>query len=1091
MLAVALVATEDAVTVIGQTFVPIPLFGSRRFAMKLLAHGNLSVALADDAVWGYDETASRTMKEGLHMYCNPRMIEARLNRFMAESLLPAVYRQMAPLKITSWEVPDEPVPFAEAVTHTFSDFEIGQTWGLPWGTTWFHITGEVPGRWESHDTTVEILIDLGFEGAGSSVPVQYPQWERDLGNHQPGFQAEGLVYDPTGKIIKAIEPFNRWIPIDAALGTKIDLYVEAASNANVAGAWSFKPTPLGDKKTAPQVHLYRVAQMHVALLDTEVWNLNQDIITLRGLMKQLSPDSPRMHEILLALESVIDLCDPDDVQPTAVDARRLLKPLLAKPANASSHEIVAVGHAHIDSAWLWPVRETIRKCARTFANVLDLMDRDPNFTFACSSAQQYAWIKAFYPQIFEGIKKRVSEGRFIPVGGMWVESDSNMPGSEALARQFIYGQGFFLKEFGQASTEAWLPDTFGYTGALPQIAVEAGAEYFFSQKMSWNDTDRMPHHTFMWEGIDGTQIFSHFTPVDSYNSDLGQSDLAKSERQYAEKGASNISMIPFGWGDGGGGPTREMLAAATRAHDLEGSPRVTLGTPTEFFEKAKQDYAAPPVWFGEMYLEYHRGVLTSQLKTKQGNRRNEHLLREAELWATTANVRTGKPYPKTALTEAWQAVLLLQFHDILPGSSIAWVHQEAERKHAEVSEILEQIINDSLEALSGSGSTDYYFNATPYSLSGVAPLSAGSKSASVDAALASTTENGYELHNARLAVSLNHEGLITSVYDKTQQRELIPVGAFSNVVQIYRDLPTNWDAWEIEYHYTHSVSEIRELETIEFISDLTSGAGLRISRTFGKSRIVQDVVLLNDSSTVEITSNVDWHETHKLMKLAFAIDIHSDVATSEIQFGNIKRPIHTNTSWDVARFETCAQRWLHIAEPNYGVTIANDSTYGHDVQRRQRVDGGSYTQVRESILRAPIYPDPTADQGQHTVRTSITVGTTTADSIAEGFRINLPLRSHTGSQPVEPLVRVQNQNVVVEAVKLAEDESGDVIVRLYEGIGNRTRAKLSTNFAYRDVALVDLLERVVANQDALQVDDAGHLQLELRPFKIATLRFTR
>ena len=1019
------------------------------------------------------------------------MIEARLDRFVAESLLPSLYLRSSPLSVTSWEVPDEPIPFEQAVTNTFIPFTVGQTWGLPWGTTWFHITGEVPADWDNHGNLVELLIDLGFDGAGSSVPVQYPQWERDLGNHQPGFQAEGLVYDPTGKIIKAIEPFNRWIAIDGQPGTKIDLYIEAASNANVAGAWSFKPTPLGDKATAPQVHLYQIKQMDIAELDLAVWNLNQDIITLRGLMKQLTDETPRKHEILSALEAVIDLCDPDDVNSGASDARNILAPLLAKPANASAHEIVAVGHAHIDSAWLWPVRETIRKCARTFSNVLDLMDRDPNFTFACSSAQQFAWMKEFYPQIFVGIKKRSAEGRFIPVGGMWVESDSNMPGSEALARQFIYGQGFFNEEFGIVCNEVWLPDTFGYTGALPQIGVEAGAEHFFTQKMSWNDTDRMPHHTFNWEGIDGTQIFTHFTPVDSYNSDLGQSDLAKTERQYAEKGASNISLIPFGWGDGGGGPTREMLAAAERASDLEGSPKVTLGTPAEFFEQAKHEYTNPPVWFGEMYLQYHRGVLTSQLKTKQGNRRNEHLLREAELWATTATVRTGKAYPKAELTAAWQSVLLMQFHDILPGSSIAWVHQEAERKHEEVRLILEVIITESLEALSGIGTNTVLFNATPYSIDGVAPFSAELKREASDTSQVVKNETGYVISNEKVSVVVSNEGLITSLYDKSESREIIPTGTDANVIHIYRDLPTVWDAWEIQDHYMHNDSEIRDLDTIEIITDSAIGSGVRISRSFGNSKIVQDVLLLNDSKVVEIESKIDWHETHKLMKLVFALDVQSDTATSEIQFGNIKRPIHTNTSWDVARFETCAQRWLQISEPNYGVTIANDSTYGHDVTRKQKAEGGSYTQVRESILRAPIYPDPNADQGHHVVRTSIKVGTNVVESISEGFRMNLPLRNHTGENPVKPLIVVANSNVVVEAVKLAEDGSGDVIVRLYEGTGDRTLAKISVNFEYENLVLVDLLERETQNQGILMNSQDGKIHLELRPFKIATLRFTK
>jgi alpha-mannosidase len=1024
------------------------------------------------------------------MFKNPRMIEARLNRFVVESLLPSVYSAKLPLTITSWEAPGEPVSFEHATSQKFSEFKIGQSWGLPWGTTWFHVTGEVPQDWAKQHSNIEILVDLGFEGAGSSVPVQYPQWDRNLGDHQPGFQAEGLAYDPSGKIIKAIEPFNRWISVDPKKSTKIDFYIEAASNANVAGAWSFRATPLGDKATAPQVHLYRVTQLDLAALDSEVWNLHQDISTLRGLMKHTSEDSPRHSEILLALESVIDICEIDQASSAATKARAVLQPLLSKPANASSHQVFAVGHAHIDSAWLWPVRETIRKCARTFSNVLDLMDRDPAFTFACSSAQQLSWMKQFYPQVFSGIKQRVAEGRFIPVGGMWVESDTNMIGSEAMARQFLYGQKFFKEEFGLTASEVWLPDSFGFSGALPQVGAAAGAKYFFSQKMSWNDTNRMPHHTFKWEGIDGTQLFSHFTPVDTYNSDLSQADLAKTERQYAEKGVSNVSMVPYGWGDGGGGPTREMLAAATRASNLEGSPTVRLSTPLEFFERASVDYATPPVWFGEMYLEYHRGVFTSQLKTKQGNRRNEHLLREAELWCSTAAVRTGKQYPAKELEAAWQTILLLQFHDILPGSSIAWVHQEAERKHEEVRVALEHLIEESLTALSGSGEVEFHFNATPVTMQGVAAFGGSVAAKPETSSHAAKADGGWSIENEFLKVRVNAEGVITSIFDLARAREVIPAGAEANVLQIYRDLPTNWDAWEIEHHYTHNVTEIRDVDSIELITDSELGSGLRITRSFGKSKISQDVLLLHGSNVLEITSNVDWHETHKLMKLAFAVDVQTAKATSEIQFGHIERPIHTNTAWDVARFETVAHRWLQVAEPNFGVTIANDSTYGHDVTRKQLENGRSYVQIRESLLRSPVYPDPNTDQGQHTVRTSLKVGSNITESIAEGFRLNLPLRRHLGAKPVEPLLSVANSNMVVESVKLAEDQSGDLIVRLYEASGSRTAAVITPNFDFKTVTVTDLLENELPTSKSLLTTDSGTLQLELRPFKIVTLRFS-
>jgi Alpha-mannosidase len=441
----------------------------------------------------------------------------------------------------------------------------------------------------------------------------------------------------------------------------------------------------------------------VALLDVPVWELAQDFWTLSGLLAELPADLPRRAEVLRALERAVDAVDPDDVSGTAALGRAELAGVLASPAHASAHRIHAVGHAHIDTAWLWPVRETVRKVARTFASVLALMDEDPDFVFAASSAQQYAWLQEHYPGLFERVRARVSEGRFVPVGGMWVESDTNMPGGEALARQFVAGKRFFLDELDVEPREVWLPDSFGYSAALPQIIAAAGCRWFLTQKISWNETNEMPHHTFGWEGIDGTQVFTHFPPVDTYNAQLSGAELARAQRRYAEKGRANTSLVPFGWGDGGGGPTREMLAAAARTRDLEGSPTVRMTTPEAFFRAAQEEYPRPPVWSGELYLEFHRGTYTSQARTKRGNRRSEHLLREAELWAATAAVRAGAPYPAEALARCWRTVLLQQFHDILPGTSIAWVHREAERAYAAVAAELEGIIEGALAVLTGAG----------------------------------------------------------------------------------------------------------------------------------------------------------------------------------------------------------------------------------------------------------------------------------------------------------------------------------------------------------------------------------------------------
>src|SRR5690606_10952090 len=325
--------------------------------------------------------------------------------------------------------------------------------------------------------------------------------------------------------------------------------------------------------------------------------------------------------------------------------------------------VSAVGHAHIDSAWLWPLRETVRKVARTAANVTALMDDHPGLVFAMSQAQQLEWIKEHRPEVYARVKEKAAEGRFVPVGGMWVEADTNMPGGEAMARQFVFGKRFFAEEFGVDTPEVWLPDSFGYSAALPQIVRLAGARWFLTQKISWNRTNPFPHHSFQWEGIDGTRVFTHFPPADTCNSELAGRELAHAARNFRDKGAATRSLVPFGWGDGGGGPTREMLGRADRLADLEGSPKVRLERPAEFFAAAEQEYPQAPVWAGELYLELHRGTYTSQARTKQGNRRSEHLLREAELWAATAAVRTGAAYPYDRLERIWKQVLLHQFHD--------------------------------------------------------------------------------------------------------------------------------------------------------------------------------------------------------------------------------------------------------------------------------------------------------------------------------------------------------------------------------------------------------------------------------------------
>ncbi|MGM1016806.1 MAG: alpha-mannosidase [Actinomycetota bacterium] len=1001
------------------------------------------------------------------MHDTTDLIEARIRRFVAERLVPALYRSSTPMTLAAWEVPGEPVPFAEAAIQSYVPFPVGASWGRPWGTVWLRVSGEAPQA--APGAQAELVLDLGFHAA------------------EPGFQAEATVYRTDGSIVKAIEPRNSFVPLDAEPGAPFAFFVEMAANPDVAdGFRDFRPTSLGDLATAGDAPLYVLRRADVAMRDLEVWELTQDVAVLQSLMAELPATSPRRAEVLRALERMVDATDPDDVSGTAPAARSSLSEVLSRPASASAHRVHAVGHAHIDSAWLWPVRETQRKVARTFSNVLSLQDENPDFVFAASSAQQYAWLKRFQPELYERVRRAVAEGRFVPVGGMWVESDTNLPGGEALVRQFVRGRRFFLDEFGVEPLDVWLPDSFGYSAALPQIAKATGARWMLTQKMSWNETNVMPHHTFLWEGIDGTRIFTHFPPVDTYGAVLSGAELACAERQYAEKGMANTSLVPFGYGDGGGGPTREMLAAAARLRSLEGSPTVTLSSPRDFFEAAEAEYPHPPVWSGEMYLEFHRGTYTSQARMKRGNRRSEHALREVELWWTAAALR-GAEYPYEELDAVWETVLLQQFHDILPGSSIAWVHREAERRYDEVLAQTERLISEALALVSGDGPRELIANAGPFPVSSAPAMGiAAVEEAGASAAVTRVAE-GFALANDHLEILLDEAGLITSLVSRATGRQVIPPGERGNLLQLHRDTPTQWDAWDIDEHYHRHVDEVTEVSTIDIVPH-PSAAIVCVIRERGASRITQTLTLDADARALDIETVVDWHERQKLLKLAFPIDVHAERATSEIQFGHIHRPTHTNTSWDAARFETVAHRWVHVADASMGVAIANDATYGHDISRTPRRGGGSATTVRLSLLRAPLYPDPEADQGTHVFRVSVRPDAGVTEAIQEGYRLNIPRRVLRGAGPVAPLVESHDAALVVEAVKLAEDRSGDVIVRLYEAHGGRVRTSVSTAFAFDSVVETDLLERPAEAQAVLS-SGAGVAEVELRPFQIVTLRF--
>ncbi|MFI7637089.1 alpha-mannosidase [Nonomuraea sp. NPDC049400] len=992
------------------------------------------------------------------MHDDRKLVEARLKRVLDERIRPAVHPDSVPLEVAVWHAPGEPVPVGEGLAAAPEPIAPGAAWGAPWGTSWFTVTGAVPAEWAGR--TVEALLDLGFD------------------ENMPGFQCEGLVYRPDGSPVKGLNPRNQWVRVGSPVegGERVRLHIEAASNPVILGVPPFQPTHLGDKETAGAAPLYRLGRMDLAVFDETVWQLVMDLEVLGELMAELPADGTRRWELLRALERALDAVDLQDVNGTAAAARAELTGVLSSPAVPSAHRISAVGHAHIDSAWLWPLRETVRKVARTASNMTALLEDEPDFVFAMSQAQQWAWIKEHRPEVWAKVVKAVATGRFVPAGGMWVESDTNMPGSEAMARQFVHGKRFFIDEFGIDNEEVWLPDTFGFAAGLPQIIKAAGSKRLLTQKISWSRTNTFPHHTFLWEGIDGTRIFTHFPPVDTYNCSMSGRELAHAERNFKDKGSARHSLAPTGWGDGGGGTTREMVAKAARLRDLEGSPAVTWEPPADFFAKAEAEYPNPPVWVGELYLELHRATLTSQAKTKQGNRRSESLLREAELWAATAAVRTGAPYPYEQLDRIWKTVLLHQFHDILPGSSIAWVHREARRTYEAVAAELNGIIDTAQRALAGTGDRELVFNGAPHARHGVPGGGARSVSGVRWTEVRERDGGGFVLENDLLRVEIDARGLVVSAYDLTAGRETLAAGQAANLLQLHPDFPNQWDAWDVDEFYRNTVTDLVTADEVSL-----DGDGVRVRRSFGSSSVTQ--VLTLDGGRLDILTEVDWHETEKFLKLAFPLDVRADRYASESQYGHTFRATHTNTSWEAAKFEACNHRFVHVEEPGWGVALVNDSTYGHDITRA--VGGsGTTTTVRVSLLRAPRFPDPETDQGVHRFRHALVPGATIGDAVREGYFINLPVRQvpGTASAEVEPLITVDDDAVVVTAVKLADDESGDVIVRFHESRGGRARATLTPSFPVAEVVATDLLERPTGE---------GALTLSLRPFELVTLRLKR
>ena len=861
-----------------------------------------------------------------------------------------------------------------------------------------------------------------------------------------------------------------------------------------------------------------------------------------GIASNLDEENPIRAQLLNALEDafkILDTREPfeDAFYASLAPAYALLKDGIAGSGPALDVDIHAVGHAHIDVAWLWTYDHTRGKARRTFTNVLRLMEEFPDYIFGQSQPQLYEFIRQDSPELFAAIHQRVQEGRWEAMGGMWVEADCNLSGAESLVRQLLLGRSYFCEHFGKDvdTPVLWLPDVFGYAWNLPQLIKEAGLKYFFTIKIGWNQYNRLPFDSFWWQGLDGTRVLTHFstTPEEgsnfasTYNAAATPKQVLGTWRNFQQKdlstsGGKTPLLMAYGYGDGGGGPTREMLENVREMEDFPGSPQVHSRRVGSFFEQLEQSCGSRlPVWNGELYLEYHRGTYTTQGRNKRANRKAEFGLHDAEFLATVASQWVpGYQYPQEVFKSAWQTVCLNQFHDVLPGSSIGLVYLDSQEQYAALKVTMDGVTSATLAILADHISGEVLVaNPTSFArrdlvflpeaeigdlhtttgqavmqqpvqggilldVSGLPPYSLTALLTGPGQSRPSGGLKGeeYLLENDFLRVEFNPQGDICSIYDKTARREVLPKGMFANQMLAFEDRPRDFDAWDIDIDYDDKLFLAEPADSMQVVESGPLRATLEVRRRILNSSYVQRISLTHNSPRLDFSTRMEWRERHILLKVAFPVDVLSPMATYEIQWGNVERPTHRNTSWDWARFETCAHKWVDLSEGGYGASLLNDCKYGHDIQGQV---------MRLSLLRAPTFPDWDADQGDHEFAYALLphLGGWNEDTLREAYSFNDALigmvarKTGTGTTAMGSLVAVDAPNVIIETVKQAEDGQG-VIVRLYECQRMRSLVSLRTGFPLRRVTRVNLLEEV---QEQLPCT-TEQVSFEVSPYQIVTLR---
>lgn len=871
-------------------------------------------------------------------------------------------------------------------------------------------------------------------------------------------------------------------------------------------------------------------------IDQDIEKLYYDLWVPLAAFSRMEEDDKNRRDIETILNNTINYLDlrtpySDEFYATLKEASDYIDQALYTDM-AGYKDIIAtcIGHTHIDVAWWWTVAQTREKVGRSFATVLKLMEEYPNYKFMSSQPQLYYFLKERYPELYEQVKERVKEKRWEPEGGMWVEADCNLTSGESLVRQFMHGKRFFKEEFGVDNKILWLPDVFGYSGALPQIMKKCGIDYFMTTKLAWNQFNKIPYDTMMWRGIDGTAVLTHLIttlgvsqPIKdfftTYNGMLHPDAIMGGWMRYQNKDINNDILISYGYGDGGGGPTREMIETSIRMEKgVKGIPCVRQEFARNYFDELAERVEGNrhlPVWEGEFYFEYHRGTLTSMGRNKRSNRKSELGLMDLELLSVLAEKMVA--YPTEELDAIWKLVLINQFHDILPGSSIKEVYDVTKAEYAEIAEKLEKMIAERKKALAGSGDAITIFNTTGKERSDIVVLgptdaevlvdtegntypiqqtkegavayvqnlpAKGYKSftgakAEKEAALPFTLVNDYQLETPFFTIKLDEQGMFTSIFDKENDREVIQEGQRANLIRMYEDKPIYFDNWDIDIYYTEKFWDVDQVEHMEWTEVGPVRAVLEIERKASKSTIRQKIIFYADSRRIEFSTHVDWKEHQTLLKVHFPVAVHTDEATFDVQFGNLTRKTHQNTSWDVARFESCGQKWMDLSEGHYGVSLLNDCKYGHSVKD---------SNMALTLIKSGTEPNPTTDQEEHDFTYAIyphAEGWRQAQTVAEAYKLNQPLLVETGTEtkPAYSFASVDASNVIMETVKNAEDGEG-IVIRMYESENSYTKTKLTVNAEFKKAFICNLLEETESEAFV----NGNEIEVVLKPYEVVTVK---